>query len=426
MCPAESGDDSKPGRTVEPDFADASTARPSFLVVDDDPFMLAAVQARMLRTMGHELVVTAPGGEVALGILAERPKDFDLIICDINMPGMDGIEFLQVVDAGPFRGHVILLSGEGIRIMRAVQKLLAGGRLVVLGSLEKPARRAPLNALIEGWRPLGTDLPERSTLPITGADLETAQRELQWLLHYQPKVDLKTGGVVGVEALLRWNRPAEGLIHPEAFLGLAEESGAIDALTEWVLHEALAQAAFWRKQGMAMQMSINLSMHSLSVPGFAQRIGELARSAGVAPQDVMLEISERRLVREGGVPLESLVRLRLQRFGLSIDDFGTGYSSLVQLRDVPFTELKVDGGFVCGSSSNLAIRPILEGCIGIAKGMGMLAVAEGVESEDDWHLLRSIGCDLAQGEFISPPMVPAQLPDWLAGWRLRLARLVGP
>jgi EAL domain-containing protein (putative c-di-GMP-specific phosphodiesterase class I) len=144
----------------------------------------------------------------------------------------------------------------------------------------------------------------------------------------------------------------------------------------------------------------------------------------VFPADITLEITESRLISADTAPLEALVRLRLQRFGLSIDDFGTGHSSLAQLRDVPFTELKVDRGFVSGARHNQIIRPILEGSIGIAKRMGMRCVAEGVETEDDWHLLREIGCDLAQGYFVGRPMSTQQFPEWLGLWHERRDRLM--
>ena len=125
-------------------------------------------------------------------------------------------------------------------------------------------------------------------------------------------------------------------------------------------------------------------------------------------------------------PLESLVRLRMQRFGLSIDDFGTGHSSLAQLRDVPFTELKIDRGFVHGARHNQLIRPILEGSIALAQRLGLQAVAEGVETQDDWALLREIGCDMAQGYFVGRPMPGDQLGDWLAEWQTKRRTLIGP
>ena len=413
--------DGMPSESANP----ASARQPGILLVDDDPFMLAAL-SRALKTMGYREVCTAAGGEEALAVIDRDPKAGEVIICDVYMPSMDGIAFLQSLNVRAFRGHIILLSGEGVRIMHTVQRLLGGGQLVILGTLEKPARSGPLRALLEAWRPLDSNGTGRAKFGFTLDDLQTAQHEAQWVLHYQPKVNVKTGVLAGVEALVRWQHPAFGLLYPDSFIGLAEESGAIDALTDWVLREALEQLAQWHASGLKIQVSVNLSMESLENSDFARHVGELTRAAGLSPKDVMLEITESRLMPENLAPLECLVRLRLQRFGLSIDDFGTGHSSLVQLRDVPFTELKVDRGFVMGARNNQIIRPILAGSIGIAKGMGMHSVAEGVETEDDWQLLRSIGCDFAQGYFIGRPMPAPLLVEWLTSWETRRSGLTNP
>jgi EAL domain-containing protein (putative c-di-GMP-specific phosphodiesterase class I) len=413
----------------EPSFVPASVnpqRQPRLLLLDDDPYMLG-MQSRMLRSMGYAEVTMAGSAEAALRMLEHEPESADVIVCDLNMPGVDGIEFLQILNAGPFRGKVILLSGEGARVMHTVQKLLGGGRLVIMGAIEKPAGRLALRALLDCWKPPSAEPPPARPALAFGADeLHAAQRARQWQLHYQPKVDLRTGLLSGVEALVRWNHPVHGLVFPDSFISVAEECGLIDALTDWVLAEALAQLTRWHGQGLRIQVAVNVSMDNLRAPGFARRVGELVRNSSVAPQDVTLEITESRLMSETSAPLESLVRLRLQRFGLSIDDFGTGHSSLAQLRDVPFTELKVDRGFVQGARHNQIIRPMLEGSIGIAKRMGMLSVAEGVETEDDWQLLREIGCDLAQGYFIGRPMPSEALPQWLEVWDERRARLVQP
>jgi len=398
-------------------------AQPNILLLDDDPFMLG-MQSRMLHSMGYPKVATAGSAEAALAILQGGPQTIDVVICDLNMPGVDGIEFLQLLDASPFCGKVILLSGEGARIMHTVQKMLGGGRLVILGALEKPAGRPALRALLDCWKPLSIEAPAGPVISYEAAALHTATRERQWVLHYQPKVDLKTGMLTGVEALVRWNHPEHGLVYPDSFIALAEDCGAIEGLTDWVLGEAMRQLARWQAKGMRLQMAVNVSMENLRTPGFASRVSVLAGSTCALPQYVMLEITESRLMSSSRAPLESLVRLRLQRFGLSIDDFGTGHSSLAQLRDVPFTELKIDRGFVQGARNNQIIRPMLEGSIGIAKRLGVKSVAEGVETEDDWHLLREIGCDLAQGYFIGRPMPGDLLPAWLESWELRRPRLL--
>jgi EAL domain-containing protein (putative c-di-GMP-specific phosphodiesterase class I) len=190
--------------------------------------------------------------------------------------------------------------------------------------------------------------------------------------------------------------------------------------------EAVQQMVRWHASKLHIQMAINISMDNLRGPGFAQRVATFMRNSCASAQDVTLELTESRLMAPGSVPLESLVRLRMQRFGLSIDDFGTGHSSLAQLRDVPFTELKIDRGFVSGARHNQLIRPILEGSVGIAKRLRMRCVAEGVETEDDWHLLREIGCDHAQGYFVGRPMPSDAMIEWHDSWQSRRTRLIGP
>jgi EAL domain-containing protein (putative c-di-GMP-specific phosphodiesterase class I)/CheY-like chemotaxis protein len=397
---------------------------PRILLLDDDRFMLD-VQAHMLQSMGYPEVRTASRSVTALAELQSAPLAVDVIVCDLNMPGMDGIEFLQHLNASEFRGSAILLSGEGFHIMHSVRRLLAGGRLSILGALEKPATRAGLKELLARWRPRGAEPAAKQQPPIKADELHAASREGQWVLHYQPKVNLCSGALAGVEALVRWNHPEHGLVYPDYFIAAAEECGAIDALTDWVLRESMCQLGRWRAGGLTSRVAVNVSMENLRSPRFVRRAEELARETGTSPRDVTLELTESRLMSPSPTPLENLVRLRMQRFGLAIDDFGTGHSTLAQLRDVPFTELKVDRGFVNGARHNQIIRPMLEGSIAIARGLGMTSVAEGVETEDDWRLLRELDCDLAQGYFIGRPMAAHCLPAWTFEWQARRAALVG-
>lgn len=408
-----------PNASSDPDHRNL----PRILLVDDDPFMLG-IQSRMLRSMGYDKVGAASTAAAALRMLKEAPRAVDLIICDLNMPGMDGIEFLQILNAGTFRGSIVLLSGEGARIMHTVQKLLGHGCLSILGGLEKPAGQAALRAVLDLWKPPSGTASAKPALMVAADELHTANREEQWVLHYQPKVSLETGALAGTEALIRWIHPKHGLVFPDNFIGVAEECGAIDAMTDWVLLRSMKQLAAWHTGRLPIGMAVNVSMDNLRARGFVRRVRTLARDNGISPQNLTLEITESRLMSPSPVPMENLVRLRMQRFGLSIDDFGTGHSSLAQLRDVPFSELKVDRGFVQGARNNQIIRPMLDGSIGIAKRLGMQVVAEGVETEDDWHLLREIGCDLAQGYFIGRPMPADRIPEWLDTWQARQAHLV--
>ena len=405
-----------------PSIGVAPSRQPGLLLVDDDPFMLG-MQARMLRSMGYTTISTAGGADAALQLLSAGRAAVDIVVCDLNMPDVDGLEFLHRLVDSDFRGNVILLSGEGARIIHAVQRLLAGHPLKVLGALEKPAGRTALRMLLDQWQPTLAPVPAAARPSYTAADLLAAQKADQWVLHYQPQVDLRTGKLTGVEALVRWNHPVDGLVYPDRFIDLAEDCGAIDALTDWVLNAALAQLALWHQEGLHIQMAVNVSMENLGAADFVRKVVERVRHSCLSPQDLVLEVTESRVMAISAQPLETLVRLRMQRFGLSIDDFGTGHSSLAQLRDVPFTELKIDRGFVHGAGQNQLIRPILDGSIGIAQRLDLLTVGEGVETEDDWALLRQIGCDRAQGYFIGRPMPADRLRSWLVDWRAKQPRL---
>jgi EAL domain-containing protein (putative c-di-GMP-specific phosphodiesterase class I) len=305
-----------------------------------------------------------------------------------------------------------------------VQRLLGGGHLKILGALTKPARRDVFRQLLECWRPYTAPTSTAPVHAISADQLHAATLQRQWVLHYQPQVNLKTCALSGMEALVRWNHPVHGLLYPDQFMALAEDCGAIEALTFQLVTDALAQRAIWRDAGLKLQLSLNLSMASLNDPSFARRLTTLVRASGTSPSDVTLEITETRLGSSSGVPLENLIRLRLARFTLSIDDFGTGHSSLAQLRDVPFTELKIDRGFVGGARHNQIIRPILEGSLGIAKRIGMSCVAEGIESAEDWRLVQELDCDLAQGYFIGRPMAAERVLEWLFEWQSRFPSLL--
>jgi EAL domain-containing protein (putative c-di-GMP-specific phosphodiesterase class I)/ActR/RegA family two-component response regulator len=414
----------EPAAPMAQGATDPRQRQPAIMIVDDDPHMLA-LQARTLQRAGFGVPRTAAHAREALDILAAGAS-VDVIICDIQMPGIDGVEFLRSVNASGMEVAVILLSGTGLRIVHAVQKLLSGGTLTVLGALEKPAGRTELELLLRNWSPprpapSATRAPEYSE-----SDLRAAMREQQWVLHYQPKVELRSGAFVGVETLVRWQHPQHGLVYPDRFLSLAEDCGVIEPMTEWILAAAMRQQAAWHATGVPTRMAVNVSMNSLRDDRFAGRVIQIVREAGVSAQALTIEVTESRLMAASAAPLENLVRMRLQGIDLSIDDFGTGHSTLVQLRDVPFTELKVDRSFVTGARAQQIVRPILEGSLGIARRMGMLSVAEGVETEDDWWFLRELGCDLAQGYFIGRPMPADELPAWLNAWHGRRALLVKP
>jgi EAL domain-containing protein (putative c-di-GMP-specific phosphodiesterase class I)/ActR/RegA family two-component response regulator len=393
-------------------------AQPKILVLDDDTFMLK-VLVRMLADQGHAAVLTCTTGREALAWVGHPDGPPNLILCDLNMPEMDGVEFVRKLVERSYEGSLILVSGEDERLLKTAEKLVKAHRLTVLGRLHKPVTPHGLSALLKTWRPPFKGEP-RTTGKTYGADaVRGAIARGELVNHYQPKVAVGTGAVVGVETLVRWQHPADGMVYPDQFIGVAETHGLIQGLTRVVLTEALAQARLWQEAGLGLRVAVNVSMDDLNTVAFAAWVAGAAGGAEVPPQDVVLEVTESRLMGDARAPLEVLTRLRLKRFHLSIDDFGTGHSSFAQLRDIPFNELKIDQTFVHGAWADPTIRAIYDASLGLGNQLGMQVVAEGVEDQADWAFLQATHCHVAQGYFIGRPMPAAAIPAWMGSWRER-------
>jgi EAL domain-containing protein (putative c-di-GMP-specific phosphodiesterase class I)/CheY-like chemotaxis protein len=388
------------------------------LLVDDEPFALKLL-ARQLQRLGCTVVATCERAEDALALLESRPETIDVVLCDLQMPGVDGVEFVRHLACSGYRGSLILVSGEEKRILQTVQKLARAHGIHVLGMLEKPVSPQQLQQVLASNAPRPAAASRVARHPHTPDELKCAIAGGELVNHYQPKVNLATGALIGVEALVRWQHPQAGLVFPDHFISMAEEHGLIDDLTRAVLTAALRQARLWRTAGLHLQLAVNVSMDNLQSLDIPEVVAQLAREAEVALSDVVLEITESRLTKNAHASLDVLTRLRLKRIGLSIDDFGTGHSSLAQLRDIPFDELKLDRSFVNGAGKDPALRAIVEATLAMARQLGIKSVGEGVEDRDDWDFLHALGCDVAQGYFIARPMSGADLPAWRAGWELR-------
>jgi EAL domain-containing protein (putative c-di-GMP-specific phosphodiesterase class I) len=243
-------------------------------------------------------------------------------------------------------------------------------------------------------------------------ELQLAIERHELSLAYQPKVEIASGRLAGVEALARWHHPRLGAIEPEHFIPLAERYGSIDALTEWALRTGLAQWRSWSEQGVKADIAFNISALSLRDIYFPDYLHRLCQTEGVPTAAVTIEVTEgatQHLVRL----LDTLTRFRLKGIHVSLDDFGTGYSSLLQLRQLPYSELKIDRCFVKDVATSRESRLIVEAMIGLARGFGLTATAEGVEDEATLALLAELGCDNAQGFLIAEPMEGWQLAPWL-------------
>lgn len=390
-----------------------------FLIVEDDSFQRDAL-AMLLANLGARHVLHAENGRAALDILQDPEVLVDILLCDLDMPEMDGMACLRKLAALNRESAVILVSGLGAAMLDSVEAMAKAYGLDVLGTMPKPLSRSRLLVLLENHKSGHKQKmrPQSQVVDIPQHEFAAGLKRDEFLPYFQPKVEMASGRVVGVEALVRWNSPTRGLLAPGAFLDAVEKYGLMDHLTWIILAKSAALCRHWQDQGLSLLLSVNLSLSSLSRVELAECIVEVVAKQGLEPADMILEVTESAAMSAIGPSLENLTRLRLRGFGLSIDDYGTGYSSLQQLTRVPFTELKIDQSFVKEASQHEAIRIVVESSLDIARKLGLKVTAEGIETPEHWRMLSTMGCDLAQGYLIAKPMPAEVIPGWVAGWKL--------
>jgi EAL domain-containing protein (putative c-di-GMP-specific phosphodiesterase class I)/ActR/RegA family two-component response regulator len=394
-----------------------SIATKSFLVIDDDAFFREMV-GLLLERLGASSVRAASSGLEALGDIDVNGPPH-VILCDLNMPEMDGVEFLRHLVERKFAGAVALISGEDKRILETVVRLGMAQNLNILGAIAKPVTATALIDIVARSDLRHPDPVDKPEIQITPDDLRRALADNLITTAYQPKVSVGSGKLEGVETLVRWTDPEKGIIPPPQFIALAEELDLIDEITERVFTIAMEQCRVWSAAGLDLKVAVNVSADNLKQLAFPELLHDIARRTGVDPRRVVLELTETRLMTDAIKCLETLTRLRLKGFELSIDDFGTGHSSLAQLQRIPFTELKVDRAFVHGASRDEVARSILDSSLSLARRLGLRTVAEGAETQEDWDLVAALGVDLVQGYFVSRPLPGDRVPAWFEAWNNR-------
>lgn len=384
-----------------------------FLVVEDRDFQRGLLK-RVLTSLGAAQVHEARDGLAAMNFMRDDPQAVDIVITDLDMPGMDGMEFIRHLGEARLRVSIIVASALEQPLLASIATMARAYGVRLLGVVEKPLNPGHLHELLllhaaAQASPTGTDTAGNEfALQEIVAGLKAGEFEP----FFQPKIAPLTGRIEGAEALARWRHPQLGIVAPAAFVPLLENNGLIDELT-WMMLTASARAcASWRSAGLDAGVSVNLSLKSLADTHHADHIIELVRSQGLEPRYVVLEVTESAATTDLGRVLENLSRLRMKGFGLSIDDYGTGYSSMQQLTRIAFTELKVDQSFVINAATQESSAVILESSLDMARKLGIKAVAEGVETRDDLDLLRRLGCDLVQGYFFARPMAGGAFEAW--------------
>ena len=349
----------------------------------------------------------------------EQVVDFEtgsVMVLDLHMPEMDGIEVMRRLAQMANPPALILISGHDAGVLRSAEKLCRAHGLEVIGSFRKPMSLDTLLQLFEQHIPEDNRQKQNDSYPVeaevTLTELQQAIRNEQLVLYFQPQIEIATGILSGIEALVRWQHPEQGLIYPDRFIPLAEQNGLMSELTHWVIEQTVKQEQLWQQAGLTTSLSVNISALDIIGLKLPEQLAELLENNKLSPTHLTLEITESALMGELVTSLDILTRLRLKGIRLSIDDFGTGYSSLSLLHRVPFTELKIDRSFISNMSEDNEARAIVKTCILLGHELNMRVVAEGVETEEHFDLLKQMGCDLAQGNFIARPMPGSELIAW--------------
>ena len=398
----------------------------SLLVVDDNIVQRMQVVA-LCRELGVEMIYEAGSGAEALALLSLLVLPPDIAIVDLEMPGMDGVELIESLHERKLSIPLVVVSSREVVLINTVETMARNLGIPVVAGIRKPLQREALAAAFDSWdreraHPRA-DAGHVPMAPIASAELEAAIASGAIMVQYQPKVDMSKGLVCGVEALARWTHPVHGEIRPDHFVELAEREGMIHALTISVLRQAFGVASRWNERGLQLSMAVNLSPRLLEDPALVRELSTLLDEHGLEAHQVVLEITESSVVDCMGVALGVLARLRLRGFGLSIDDYGTGFSSMQQLARIPFSELKIDRAFVHGAHQRTNLRVILQSALDMSRQLGLVTVAEGIETLADWELVRDSGCGVGQGFLVSPALAAGELPEWMQRNEVRLREL---
>ena len=387
----------------------------SVLVVEDHAFQ-REVALRLLRQIGVEHALEAADGRSGLSLLASQSRKLDVVLVDLDLPRMDGIEFIGHVARERLAHAVVVLTALDPSLLNTVQIMARASGLRVLGTLEKPLTTAKLEQALGLFFQNEEKRDGDDSVEVNEGLLAEALAHDAFVPWFQPQVAIGSGFVTGVEALARWQHDGKQ-IPPVRFIPELERANLIDALTERMLAQACVWRKRWQADGLDLRVSVNVSMHNLADIAAADRYQAIAQHAGVEPRDITLEITETAVMHEAAKVLNVLARLRLKGFGLSIDDFGTGWSSLTQLAQLPVTELKIDRGFINGALAEPRQRAVVEASLSLGHKLGLTTVAEGVQTMDEWQMLAELDCTRAQGSLIGMAVAGEELPELVQQWR---------
>ncbi len=381
----------------------------SILIVDDDP-RICRLLMRIADSAGFQTLAIDNPEMFESAFEGTKPA---VIFLDLQMAHLDGIELLRYLSNAKTTAAIYIVSGVDAKVLATTKRLGQSLGLNMAGVIQKPVDIELIKGELKKYLPAIDD--EKTAIgPITEGELSKALESDEIVAFYQPKIDLASGKVTGVEALARWQHPTRGLIPPDDFIPLAESSDLILPLTFRVLEVTLqdANAGGWG----SLSLSVNLSPSLLNDLELPDRINAMLEKYDLQPGRLILEVTESGAMENPTATMDILTRLRLKNIQLSIDDFGTGHSSLVQLYRLPYGELKIDKSFVLEMLESDEAAAIVRGTISLGRELGLTVTAEGVENRETAKLLADHGCHTGQGYYYSRPLEAARFSAWLKSY----------
>ncbi len=390
-------------RATKPVRASGGSGDVRVMIVDDEPTQ-HAVLAAMCETLGLPAPMMCQSGEAALASIVGDQPQVDCIVCDLDMPGMDGVEFVRRLADLPAAPALMILSGHPKALLDSVERLGADYGLRMLNSVRKPLTLSSLESAIEVLAAPFTPARDgdEDADPVDAGTFGNGV----FTPYFQPQIRLSDGGLHGVEVLARMVDGNGAMVPPTRFIPWLGVAGRMQEFTLDIVEKALSAISGWPSLDPALAISINLCPELFEDHDFARDLAARAEAAGIARDRLVFEIVETAVSKDRMIFAEGAARLRLRGFGLAIDDYGQGHASLDQLRRLPFSELKIDRAFVRQIDSDADNRAIVANTIAMAKALELRVIAEGVEREEEAATLSALGCDAAQG-FLYSRAVPA-------------------
>jgi EAL domain-containing protein (putative c-di-GMP-specific phosphodiesterase class I) len=388
-----------------------------FLVAEAEPVQRRAL-IEALGQLGTSRVTDVPDGPTALRTLQAgfTPK-VDVAIIDLALGGMDGLELLRAIAELKSTVRLIVIGAQPESVLFSVETLAQAYGVELLGTVAKPVTSAKLRTVLDNLQPLVPRRAPTASPSFSFAEVGVGLQQRQFEPFFQPKIELATGQVKGLETFARWRHPEHGVLGPGAFIDALEQNNRVDFLDWTMIELSIERCRQYHDQGIPISISLNLAPETLANPNFIRQVTSCMKRHGVLPDYLTFEMTESSILKFDADFIERLVRLRMMGFGLAIDDYGTGRSNLQLLARIPFSELKIDRSFVDGASKKRPLGTVLKSCLGLAHSLDRMSVAVGVETRQDWDFLQALGCTYAQGYHIANPMEASAFPGWLEDWQ---------